>query len=240
MSESYFAQVAREWDELQSRMYSDAVRDVALSKAGLCPTAIVADIGAGTGFITRGLASRVARVYAVDQSPEMLDVARKDLATFANIEYLAADGVAIPLPDGCVDAVLANMYLHHVSRPSVAIQEMARVLRPMGRLVFTDLEEHSYAWLREEHHDVWLGFRPDQVRAWLEDARLIDVVIERTGERCKTTSQDRPDQASIGIFVASGTRPELGGLASGRLPVTSFGNTSSHGPRSPGGGGEHG
>jgi len=139
MSQTYFAQVAERWDTLRASMFGDAVRDAALARAALHPDAVVADIGAGTGFITQGVAPLVTRVYAIDSSPEMLEVARRNLAAFPNVEYRVADGAAIPLPDGSVDAVLANMYLHHAPNPLTAIREMIRLLKPGGRLVFGDI-----------------------------------------------------------------------------------------------------
>lgn len=54
--------------------------------------------------------------------------------------------------------VFANMCPHHVENPPEAIREMARVVQPGGRLVITDLEPHDFTFLREEHHDRWMGF----------------------------------------------------------------------------------
>jgi len=205
---SYFAQVAEQWDALRARMYSDAVRDAALARAALHPDAVTADIGAGTGFIAQGLASRVAKVYVIDNSPEMLAVARKNLAAFDNVEYRLADGMRLPLPDASLDAVLANMYLHHVSDPLAALREMARLLKPGGRLVITDMDRHPYTWLQEEHHDVWLGFDREQVRDWFEAAGLVNVRVEDTGESCCADSEAGEGRAAVTIFAAVGTKPD--------------------------------
>ena len=123
----------------------------------------VADVGAGTGFVAAGLAPLVKHVHVLDGSPEMLDVARKNLAQFENLEFHVADGLALPLPDDSLDAAFANMYLHHCPDPLAAIREMVRILRPGGRLVITDMDTHTHEWLKTEMADVWLGFdrRPD-------------------------------------------------------------------------------
>ena len=121
----------------------------------------VADVGAGTG-LSAGLASLVEKVHLLDGSAAMLDVARKNLAQFDNLEFHTADGLALPMQDASLDAVFANMYLHHCPDPLAAIVEMVRILRPGGRLIITDMDSHTHTWLKTEMADVWLGFERDQ------------------------------------------------------------------------------
>ena len=208
----YFAGVAGQWDELRSGYFTEEVRQAAIHKAYLRPEMIVADVGAGTGFITAGLAPLVQKVYVFDGSPAMLDVARRNLNEFDNLVFQEADGLSLPLPDASLDAIFANMYLHHCADPLAAIQEMVRVLRPGGRLVLTDLDAHSYEWMKAEMADVWLGFERSQVRSWLEQAGLVNTIVDCTGESCCAEAQSEsgvdPDQrqAKISVFVATGTR----------------------------------
>ena len=68
----------------------------------------MADIGAGTGFMAAGLAPLVNKVYVIDGSPAMLEVARKNLGQLANLEYHLADGASIPLPDESLEAGLCQ------------------------------------------------------------------------------------------------------------------------------------
>jgi arsenite methyltransferase len=58
-SSEYFQQVAGSWDEISAGYFGEAVRAAAISKAYLRPEMAVADIGAGTGFVTAGLATLV-------------------------------------------------------------------------------------------------------------------------------------------------------------------------------------
>ena len=211
-SSQYFANVADQWDELRTGYFTEEVRQAAIHKAYLRPEMIVADIGAGTGFMTAGLAPLVKQVYVFDGSPAMLDVARRNLKEFDNLVFQEADGLSLPLPDGSLDAVFANMYLHHCTDPLAAIQEMVRILRPGGRLVLTDLDAHSYEWMKAEMADVWLGFERSQVREWLEQAGLVNTIIDCTGQSCCAEAQSEsvidPEQrqAKISVFVATGTR----------------------------------
>jgi arsenite methyltransferase len=149
----------------------------------------------------------VKHVHILDGSPQMLEVARKNLAKFDNLEFHLADGLALPLPDASLDAAFANMYLHHCPDPFAAICEMARILRPGGRLVITDMDAHTYEWLRTEMADVWLGFERAQIRTWFEQAGLVNVVVDCSGQNCQSdTKSAQGEHADIGIFVAAGTK----------------------------------
>ncbi len=160
------------------------MRDAALARAYLRPEMVVADVGAGTGFLSAGLAPLVRQVHVIDGSEAMLEVARHNLQEFTNLIYKRADGLALPLPDESLDAAFANMYLHHTPDPAAAIREMARVLRPGGRLVLTDMDAHAYEWFKAEMADVWLGFEREQVREWFEAAGLVNVIVDCTGQSC--------------------------------------------------------
>ena len=211
-SAKYFEQVAGEWDSLRSGYFSEAVRDATIAHAYLRPEMVVADVGAGTGFLSVGLAPLVTKVYVLDGSEAMLDVARRNLSAFTNVEFQQADGLSLPLPDASLDAVFANMYLHHCTDPLAAIREMARILKPGGRLLITDLDAHEHVWMKEEIADVWLGFERDVLRGWLHEAGLVNVLLDCTDQSCSaesanpalSNSQDR--KADISVFVAAGTR----------------------------------
>ena len=210
-SSEYFRQVAGQWDDISAGYFGEAVRQAAIAKAYLRPEMAVADVGAGTGFIAAGLAPLVKRVYVVDGSPEMLAVARQNLSAFSNIEFHEADGVALPFPEDSLDAVFANMYLHHAPDPLAALQEMLRVLRPGGRLVITDMDSHAHTWLKEEMADVWQGFERDQVRAWLREAGLVNVIVDSTGQSCCAESGGTCNCAENGGVCS---RAENGGSCS--------------------------
>jgi arsenite methyltransferase len=215
-SAKYFEKVAGEWDEIRAGYFGEPLRQSAIAHAYLRPEMVVADVGAGTGFISTGLAPLVHQVYVVDGSEAMLVEARRNLAQFSNIIFQHADGAAIPLPDASLDAVFANMYLHHCSEPAAAIGEMVRLLRPGGRLVITDMDAHPYAWLKDELADVWQGFERSDIRKWLEQTGLVNIIVDCSGECCSPESanagqcDDEKKAAPISIFVAVGTRPIQG------------------------------
>lgn len=206
-SRNYFETVAPKWDAMRQGFFSDAVREKAFEAAGVMAGTIAADIGAGSGFVTEGLLRRGLRVIAVDCSEAMLEEMRRKFGEGGAVEYRIGEAESLPLENGSVDYAFANMVLHHVDSPPAVIGEMARIVRPGGRLIITDLDRHDFEFLRTEHCDRWMGFdRPDVAR-WLAEAGLVEVCIDGVGENCCAASQSGCGEAAVSIFVARGMKP---------------------------------
>jgi SAM-dependent methyltransferase len=94
----------------------------------------VLDVACGTGILARHVAARVGTegsVVGLDINPVMLEVARRKAA---GIEWRQAPAEALPFVDGSFDAVVSQFGLMFFEDRQAAIREMARVLRPRGRL----------------------------------------------------------------------------------------------------------
>lgn len=204
----YFDQVAPQWDILQESFFTKAVREKAFFVADVKPGRLAADIGCGTGFITEGLIENGLKVIAVDGSQGMLSEMKLKFAGRDEIDYRLGEAGELPIPNGTVDYAFANMYLHHVEIPPEAIKEIARILKPGGKLVITDLDEHNFEFLKEEHNDRWMGFDRADIRRWFEDAGLKEVAVDCVGENCCAASSCGKEHAKVGIFVASGKKVE--------------------------------
>jgi len=213
-SKEYFGRIAGEWDQMRQGFFSEEVRERAYEMAQVEKGRLAADIGAGTGFITEGLVDRGVRVIAVDQSEEMLAEMKRKFSGSHDIDYRIGDAESLPLLDGEVDYVFANMFLHHVEEPEGVIKEMVRIMKPGGKLIITDLDEHEHEFLRTEQNDRWMGFDRDDVKKWLLSAGLKNVLVDCVGtenvlvdcvgtEYCSSSSCGCQD-AKISIFAAVG------------------------------------
>ncbi len=180
---AFFDDVASDWDTMRIAYYDERVIEQMRAAAMLDDTMTVADVGTGTGFVAAGIAPHVARVLAIDTSPEMLAVARRNLDTLCvtNVDLVEGDVTSLPLHDDSVDAAFANMVLHHAEDPAAMLTEMARIVRPAGTVAICDEVEHPYEWMRAEHADVWLGFTDREIASFFAAAGLEQVSLESLG-----------------------------------------------------------
>ncbi|MFC2169527.1 class I SAM-dependent methyltransferase [Acidobacteriota bacterium] len=205
-SKNYFEKVANRWDQMRKSLFPDKVRKVAVAKADSQAGKLAADIGAGTGFITEELIQNGLTIIAVDQSQAMLDEMKKKFGRSDPVEYRIGEFNKLPIQNDTVDYIFANMYLHHVESPEVAIAEMVRVLKPGGKVVVTDMDEHEFEFLRIEQHDCWLGFKRENIEHLFKEAGLKNIEVDCVGEDCCTDSDEGWDMASVSLFVAHGEK----------------------------------
>ena len=175
LTSAYFRENADQWHRIRSLYVDEREVEAALIEiiAATDPRDLL-DIGTGTGRMLEVLAPRVERALGIDQSREMLSIARVNLerAGLENGSVRLGDMYQLAVPDASFDAVVIHQVLHYADRPDAAIAEAARVLRPTGVLVIVDFAPHTLEFLRDEHAHRRLGFADAEVAEWCIAAGL--------------------------------------------------------------------
>ncbi len=161
--------------------------------AALRPGETVLDLGSGAGLDVLLSARRVGpsgHAYGVDMTDEMLAVARanQQRAGITNATFLKGTIEELPLPDASVDVVISNCVINLAADKSVVLREIARVLKPGGRVAVADMVAIEELPAEVKHSlDEWAGcvagtIPIDEYAKGLRDAGLGHIDIELTRE----------------------------------------------------------
>lgn len=118
----------------------------------------VLDIASGDGVLAELLAPRVKRLVCLDLSEKIVEAGQKRLASRSNVEFRQGDMHALPLPEASFDTVLLLHALTYAKKPQQVFHEVARVLRPGGRLLAITLLQHAHEKTVQLFDHVNLGF----------------------------------------------------------------------------------
>jgi SAM-dependent methyltransferase len=129
----------------------------------LHPGERVVDIGSGAGLdslIAAKMVGPEGQVIGVDMTPAMLKRARKSAieAGLGQVEFREGVAESLPVPDGWADVVISNGVLNLLPDKLAALREMARVLKPGGRLQIGDiLVQQAVPEDAKQQIDLWTG-----------------------------------------------------------------------------------
>lgn len=165
-SRTFFGAMHEQWDALRSQLFGESFITPALL-ALLPPESVVAELGCGTGPNLVDLAPCATRVIGIDREARMLDAARRRTHDLPNVDLRLGGLEDLPLADREIDLALCVLVLHHVADLERAFTEMARALRPGGRVAITDMRRHNRTAYRDSMGHAHLGFDPEDLQAVL-------------------------------------------------------------------------
>lgn len=175
IASSYFAGNAGNWEKLRSYHVREAEVEAAmLAMVGESSIKSLVDLGTGTGRMLALFAGRAQALLGLDQSREMLAIARAGLErdNLKHAQVRQADIYALPLANASADLVVLHQVLHFLDDPQTALLEAARILRPQGHILIVDFSPHEMEELREQHAHRRLGIANEQMSLWLNRAGL--------------------------------------------------------------------
>jgi SAM-dependent methyltransferase len=175
--------------------HAEQTLDALVALAAPAPSERWLDVACGPGIVSRRLAQHAGAVHGVDMTAAMIEVARREAATagLANTTFELGDATALECPDAGFDGAVARFAIHHVAVPGRLLEELARVVRPGGRIVLADHiadeEAGAAAWalelerLRDPSH--WAALTPTRLRALgqaaglrLEEERVVAIALD--------------------------------------------------------------
>ncbi len=169
-SHRYFESVASNWKEIRREAQGDTAYFSELE--GLIPgDATLLELGCGSGALLDALLPRSGKTIGVDYSRAMLEEAKRNLGEKSSgVDLRLGELEHLPLADNSVDIAVACMVLHHIAQPQRVLAEAARVVKKGGSLIVVDLMHHTNEYMRERFADLWLGFEPTDIAAWVKTA----------------------------------------------------------------------
>lgn len=175
-SREFFAKTADKFQAQQDLIaglpqYRDSVLAL-LDALGFSAGSTALEVGPGDGGFLPELARRFGNVVALDNSEAMLELARQRCQNeqLGNVELKLADALIDDID--AADCVVVNMVLHHFAAPAEALKQLARLVKPSGSLLITELCSHDQSWARTACGDLWLGFEQEELARWADAAGL--------------------------------------------------------------------
>ncbi|HBK56008.1 MAG TPA: ArsR family transcriptional regulator [Xanthomonadales bacterium] len=180
------------------RHYSPGRTWEALARAALplLEPGDVLDIASGDGVTAELIAPHARTFTCIDASAKVVAMARERLRRLDNTEVLEADMHALPFEAPRFDLVLMMHALTYAEKPAMAVAEVARVLRPGGRLLATCLARHEHASTVAPYGHVNLGLDLKDLRRMAEKAGLTVQVCERV------TREKRAPHFEVNMLLA--------------------------------------
>ena len=198
----YFDRLAADWDRMATGETLASLAEI-VSGLGIALGSVVLDMGTGTGVLLPMLTEAVGergRVLALDISGQMLRRARAK-AHRGRVDYLQADAGALPLKEASLDLIVCNACFPHLPDRPRALAEMARSLRPGGRLVICHTIGREA--INRLHRSLGGMVKDDmlpsgeELRGMMAEAGFVDIEVEDSPDRYLATACRPPHGAAL-------------------------------------------
>lgn len=200
----YFKQNARRWDQIRARYVSEeSVEARLISMIGKRVFDQHIDLGTGTGRMIRLFAPFTGVAVGIDNSREMLAVARANLdsAKLRHCQVRFGDIRTLDVDNASVDFVTVHHVLHYLDEPAEVLHEAARILKPGGIILIVDLAPHDNELLRTEFAHRRLGFAESEIAGLIQEAGLECEAVESISDNAPVTGERAP--LDVVIWAAS-------------------------------------
>jgi demethylmenaquinone methyltransferase/2-methoxy-6-polyprenyl-1,4-benzoquinol methylase len=141
-----YDEVAETYERVHAPRFAEVARDL-LAMAAPSQGGLVLDVGTGTGVAAQAALEAGHPVAGIDESVRMLTVGRR---ARPRLPLVAAEAIDLPFADGTFAAALGAFVLAHFTKYQTALYDIARVLRPGGRMAFASwsdgLDAYQLAW----------------------------------------------------------------------------------------------
>jgi SAM-dependent methyltransferase len=232
------AEIAVQYDRARPGYPAEAV-EFALAPLRGRPDLRAVDVGAGTGKLTAALCAAGVSTVAVEPAPGMLKMLKHRVS---RAQVLSGTAEELPLPDASVDLVTVGQAMHWF-RLDRALPEMARVLRPGGRLaLFYNSRDDGVAWVRaladvvgdhadhasahrEDRPDVLEPFVPEDFGQFRQEQELdADGLVDLVGSRSYVITMPDAERAMLldRVRELARTHPALVGRQHFYLPYVTY------------------
>ena len=168
----------RETQELITENSEYVIQAKALIElTGLPLSATAIEIGPGEGLYLAELSKRFSQVHAIDNSLEMLAIAKQHASAqqLNNISFIHGEPAAAVAQQLTADFIACHMVLHHIPSPHIIFEHSAKLLNNDGYMLVAELCHHDQGWVKDSCGDLWLGFEPEELRHWARSAGLTPV-----------------------------------------------------------------
>lgn len=179
-----YARIAQAYD--QNAFLSKHIREELLSRMDVIKIDIqnILDLGCGTGQLTPAIrkAFPKAKLHCVDNSPQMLALAKKQKPLFKKYQYLYENANSLSLDNNSIDCVISNLMLQDCLQPDEVFKEVQRVCRENAVFTFSTLGPDSFIELRTAANNADISLKPHAF-GHLTDMHDIGDALLRAGMR---------------------------------------------------------